>query len=330
MDKYDYIVAILDDLRGTTGLQFQFKIQKVLSKYYKSLGKTYEMPAPYGGDDKNDGWVIEDAIFYQIYAPTQVKSSLSKDIQDKFEEDLVGLVKKLNEGKWNGKLNKFIFIVNTFDVPLPKDPDRFFYNLVKDIKEKNKIEFDYRVDNLDYINDILIEISNIEVLEDIASILKVKNTIPIDSITEKILLDTIEAIGSNMNEKLVGTLSFGSYEKISTIKKIYINDLESKKEEIELFMNHLDVVESTVEIINQDIRCSNTFERVVNLIISKYEVLSKRYKGVELLESLYKEIQKYSPGEGFTGTPTKLLIVYVFDKCDIFEKEEGEGYDITK
>ena len=52
------------------------------------------MPDFYGGDQKNDGWVVEDAIFYQIFAPTRLKDSLKKEIQDKFTADLLGLLKK--------------------------------------------------------------------------------------------------------------------------------------------------------------------------------------------------------------------------------------------
>lgn len=330
MDKYDYKSAILSELRGTTGLSFQIKMGIVLSKYYTELKKTYEMPSPYGGDDKNDGWVVEDALFYQIYGPTQLKLSLSKNIQNKFKEDLTELIKKIKEGKWNGRIKKFIFIVNTFDVPLPKDSDRFYDKVVEKVKIENGIEFEYIIKNLDYIDNILNKISNIEVLKDMVSALKVKNIIPVDSITEKMLLDTVEIIGSNFNNKMIGKLNFGDYEKVSTIKKIYINKLDEKKEEIELFMKHLDVVENTVRIINEDIRSANTFERVVGLVISKYEMLSNKYSDVVLLEKLSIEIQKYSPGIGFTENSTKLLIVYIFDKCDIFEKEEGEGYDITK
>lgn len=330
MDKYDYKSAILSELRGTTGLNFQLNIRIVLSKYYTELEKTYEMPSPYGGDDKNDGWVVEDAIFYQIYAPTQPRASLSKNIQSKFEEDLTELIKKIKKGKWKGKINKFVFIVNTFDLPLPKDPDRFYDKFVEKTKKENELEFEYTVQNLDYIDTILNNISNIEVLKDISSALKVKNIIPVESITEKMLLDTIGYIASNFNNKMIGRLNFGSYEKISTIKKIYINKLEERKEEIELFMEHLDVVENTVRIINEDIKSANIFERVIRLIISKYEVLAHKYSGIHLLDELYLEIQKYSPGIRLTEMPTKLLIVYIFDRCDIFEKEEGEGYDITE
>ncbi len=323
MDKYDYNMAIIGDLRGTTGLQFQFKLQKVLSRYYKALDKKYEMPSPYGGDDKNDGWVIEDAIFYQVFAPTQIRKSFGKEMQQKFKEDLIGLVKKIKDGKWNGKINKFVFITNTFDTPLPKDPERFYHNCAEKVMVDFGMKFDYRVDNLDYVHELLTNISDLDVLMDIASVLKVKNTIPVSSITERMLLDTMEIINSNMNEKILGGLNFADYKRISTIEKIHVNQLGDKEAEIELFLKHLDVVENTVEIINQDITCSNMFERVINLVICKYKLLSAKFKGIELWENLCKEIQKYSPGEGFTGLSAKLLVVFIFDKCDIFEKKEG-------
>ena len=92
MDRYDYIESIILFLKGVTGINYQLKIKEILSIYYKYRGKSYEMPDFYGGDQKNDGWVIEDGIFYQIYAPTRLKDSLKKEIQEKFIDDLRGLL----------------------------------------------------------------------------------------------------------------------------------------------------------------------------------------------------------------------------------------------
>lgn len=131
MDKFDCIYAIKDILKGTTGQNFQDMIFKVLSPYYKRIGKKYEMPMPYGGDDKNDGWVEEDALFYQIYSPISHKNSLSKDIKDKFKEDLNGLIEKISIGKWNGKINEYIFIVNTFETNYQKTLIDFMKKLLK-------------------------------------------------------------------------------------------------------------------------------------------------------------------------------------------------------
>ncbi|MCB2340306.1 hypothetical protein [Clostridium estertheticum] len=93
LDKYDYIESIILFINGITGINYQLKLKEVFKIYYESQGKTYEMPDYYGGDQKNDGWVVEDALFYQIYAPTRLKESLKKEIQKKFKTDLEGLIK---------------------------------------------------------------------------------------------------------------------------------------------------------------------------------------------------------------------------------------------
>lgn len=321
MDEFDCIYAIKDILKGTTGQNFQDMIFKVLSPYYKRIGKKYEMPMPYGGDDKNDGWVEEDALFYQIYSPISHKNSLSKDIKDKFKEDLNGLIEKISIGKWNGKINKYIFIVNTFDNQLPKDSDRFYEKVVKDITEKYGFKFEYEVCNVDYIVDLLLDIDDIDLLINIVSSLRIKNPAIISSVNEKMLIDLIEEINHNIGLKQINTNVSVDYKKISTMDKIRLNDLEAIKNELENYLNNLDIVESAVTIINENIISENKFEKVLNLVISKYEALSASYKGVELFNNLCESIQEYSPGKGFTEVATKLLIVYIFDKCDIFKKE---------
>ena len=146
LDRYDYVESILLFIRGITGINYQLQIREIFQKYYLYKGKTYEMPDFYGGDQKNDGWVIEDAIFYQIYAPTRLKDSLKKEMQDKFKEDLSGLLKIVyDEKKWNGEVKEFIFIINTFDANLPHDSERFFETTVNEYKKQYNIDFTYRV-----------------------------------------------------------------------------------------------------------------------------------------------------------------------------------------
>jgi len=52
LDKYDYIESIILFLKGITGINYQLQIKEVLSAYYKYIGKLYEMPDFYGGDQK--------------------------------------------------------------------------------------------------------------------------------------------------------------------------------------------------------------------------------------------------------------------------------------
>jgi hypothetical protein len=267
LDRYDYIESIVLFLKGVTGINYQLQIKEVLSTYYKYIGKSYEMPDYYGGDQKNDGCVIEDGIFYQIYAPTRLKDSLKKEMQDKFTADLSGLLKIIYvEKKWAGKLNDFIFIVNTFDNNLPHDSERFFETKVKEFKDKYSIDFDFKVVNTDYIRDILTGIQNIEVLKQISATLRIKSMIDYNAITEQIITELIIGISGNLNNKLMNDKADKSYNRISSIEKIDINDLSEKKDEIENIISKLDVVENAVNTINQDILCENKFERVKKLL----------------------------------------------------------------
>lgn len=322
LDRYDYIESIMMFIKGITGINYQLQIKEILRAYYKYIGKTFEMPDYYGGDQKNDGWVVEDAIFYQVFAPTRLKDSLKKEIQDKFKGDLDGLLNIVyNEGKWKGKIQKFIFIVNTFDGNLPHDSESFFDGAVGELKIKYGVEFEYSLVNSDYIRDLLYEVNDIEVLKRISSTLHIKNLIDFNAITETIIINLIEEISGNLNIKLMGGTGFETYERISSLNKISINNLEDRREEIENIISKLDVVEKAVNNINQEILFENKFERVKDFVINKYSELSDKYEGVKLYDILVEEILTYTNSKTMVQIPMKFLIVYIFDKCDIFKKE---------
>lgn len=322
MDRYDYIESIVSFLRGVTGINYQLQLKDILTEYYKYLGKVYEMPDFYGGDQKNDGCVLEDGLFYQVFAPTRLKDSLKKEIQEKFVEDLSGLLNIIyEEKKWNGRLNNFIFIVNTFDNNLPHDSEGFFEKKVNEFKEKYAITFQYRVTNTDYVRDILTEINDIKVLERISAILRLRNMMDYNAINEQIIMDLIIGISGNLSRQSINGESTQSYQRISSVEKISINSLDGKRDEIESIISKLDVVENAVNTINQDILYDNKFERVKEQVISKYVKLSAKVHGVELYNTLINEMLSYSQDKWNLDVPMKFLIVYIFDKCDIFEKE---------
>lgn len=321
MDRYDYIESIILFIKGITGINYQLQIKEILRAYYQYNKKTFEMPDYYGGDQKNDGWVVEDAIFYQIFAPTRLKESLKKEIQDKFKGDLEGLLDIVyNKNKWNGKIGEFIFIVNTLDGNLPHDSERYFDCTVKDLKVKFGVEFKYRLVNSDYIRDLLSEIEEIEILKRISSTLHIKNLIDFNAITETIIINLIEEISGNINAQFMSGIAFESYDRISSPKKIDINNLEDKREELENIISKLDVVEQAIKHINQDILCEKKFERVKTFVIDKYNELAVNYQGVRLYDSLVSETLTYTNSKALGEVPMKFLIVYIFDKCDIFKK----------
>lgn len=322
MDRYDYIESVVSFLKGVTGINYQLQLKEILAVYYKYLGKVYEMPDFYGGDQKNDGCVLKDGLFYQVFAPTRLKDSLKKEIQDKFVEDLSGLLNIIyEEKKWNGRLNNFIFIVNTFDNNLPHDSEGFFEKKVNEFKEKYAITFQFRVTNTDYVRDILTEINDIEVLKRISATLRVRNMMDYNAINEQIIMDLIIGISGNLSCQSINGESTQSYQRISSVEKISINSLDGKRDEIESIISKLDVVENAVNTINQDILYEDKFERVKEQVISKYVELSAQVRGVELYNTLVNEMLSYSQDKWNLDVPMKFLIVYIFDKCDIFEKE---------
>ena len=226
-----------------------------------------------------------------------------------------------NGKKWNGRLNNFIFIVNTFDNNLPHDSEGFFEKKVNEFKEKYAITFQYRVTNTDYVRDILTEINDIEVLKKISATLRVRNMMDYNAINEQIIMDLIIGISGNLSRQSINGGSTQSYQRISSVEKISINSLDEKRDEIESIISKLDVVENAVNTINQDILYDNKFERVKEQVISKYVELSAKVHGVELYNTLINEMLSYSQDKWNLDVPMKFLIVYIFDKCDIFEKE---------
>jgi hypothetical protein len=309
-------------LQGKTGINFQMALRSVLKNYYRGLNKTFEMPDYYGGDKKNDGWVVDDGLFYQIYGPTRLKLSLKKSIHDKFDEDLEGLMKHIYKDKlWGGILKHFIFIVNDFDNNLPEDSERYYQNKILEMRKKYSVYFEGGVFDLDYIKNLLYNIKDIEILERISSELAITYKWDYNAVTSVEMIKLIADISVKLNDSILFKKTKPSYVRVSTVKKIKINDLAGKREEIETIMTYLYVVEDAINTINQDVLFENKFDQVKQLIINIYENLASSFHGIELFDAIIKEIKEKSCVDININSAIKMLVVYIFDKCDIFEKE---------
>ncbi|PHA72682.1 hypothetical protein [Bacillus toyonensis] len=324
LDNYDYIETIITDLRGTTDINFQMKVGEILKVYCKSKKLTYEMPNSSGGDDKNDGWIVELKRFYQIFSPQQLRDSLRKDIQKKFTEDLEKLLELLYvTGKWNGEIKDFIFIVNTIDRNLPHDSERYFESERLRFEGKYNISFNAEVVNVDYIRDLLEEL-NIDELSGLSARLKVKSIIDYNAMNSKLFYEFIDILNESIQNKFRGKIKTNSsdYKRISSPFKITKNQLDDVVDEIEDIMLELHLLEDIVSTVYQDINYTDKFERVISYIIQEYEDLSKENKGVELYKKIIENLIEFLEYKRSFEFPAKMLVVYIFDKCDIFEKEE--------
>ncbi len=322
MDKYYYVQAAISVLKGITKEEFQKKVGFVLKEYYDSIKLKYETVSSAGGDKKNDGWVPEKAIFYQFYAPIP-KDSLKNDITTKFKNDLNGLVHHvIKENKWKGVINEFIFIVQTFDNDLPENSDDRYNTIVENVKQEFNIDFNYKLDNLDYIEDILNNINDIEVLKRICSKLKVDSFWFIDMIDQPIILQAILKISEEMNNQFAMQKSKNNYKRISSQNKISINNLDEIADKINSIILKLDVVDDAITLMHQSLEESDKFEYLKEKLLNIYNVESKKNKGVELYKIIIKKLSSvFDQMSPAFITATEFLVVYVFDRCDIFEKE---------
>lgn len=88
------------------GVRFEDLFSKIM--YYKSPG--FQQVKPYGnvGDRKNDGFIKDEGIYYQVYAPEDTSKNVLAAV-NKVKDDFQGLVKY-----WNDicPIKKYYFVLN--------------------------------------------------------------------------------------------------------------------------------------------------------------------------------------------------------------------------
>lgn len=306
------------NLKAESGFKFQTIVRRIFEIYYKKKNLEFDMPYSKADDQKNDGWVPAEKRFYQIYAPEHIKTNFKNSIRGKFKRDFYGLVDKVHkEGKWGGEIKEFVFIVNDKDEGLPEDSDGYFKKVVNEINKDNNLTIKAEVKGLSYLLDIL-ECMDIKDLEWIIDRGNLAETQGIDTKFKERLILTLQKLSSNIAKSTIVNPE-KVYKRISSIEKIEINDLEEVREEIEAIIENLDVVDECIKKINN---CAEDYEKfcaVQEDIVSKYREYSKTHHGTEL----YKKTIEYfiSETDETYEIQIKYIVVYIFDKCDIFESK---------
>lgn len=327
MEKENYIKYIILKLNGTSGINYQTLVGKILSTYYQYKGKKYEMYSSLGGDDKNDGWVKEDALFYQIYSPYNFSSSFVNDVKEKFKTDLTKLFELVyKQNKWNGNISTFIYIINTKDNNLPLDSDDYYLNVVNILNNKYNTKVSFKVVNSEYFYKLLYELDEYT-LGLICSKLEISGLVSLDLTTAKDVSDFIKIIFNHAQEDYV-TNNSRNYTRISSDKKIIINDLENKRSRINSIITKCFIVDQVINDYQNNLRDIERFNNVKNLYIEQYNSLSNTYSGEELYDKLLITMLSFTPDLEMYELPAEILMVYIFDKCDIFKKENFN--DITR
>lgn len=320
---------IVDFLKGRTGNNFQNDIYFILKTYYNYKQKKFEMPQAMRGDYKNDGWVIEDNLYYLIYSPILVKKSFYVEIQEKLKSDLLGsnntpglLENVYKKNMWGGKVEKVILLVNTKDNRMPPDNTGEYDKIIQKVKNKYGVEFECSVQNLEYVEDLLNEL-NYKLLDEIMFKLNMARDIDYNEPNATDIIRTIGTISKVAIEQYTKDVTL-DYNRISTGDKIKINDLEMIHDDIEMIISKLSVVESAVSLMSQDVESMESFECAKNYIINIYLENKDKYLGVEMFNYIIFKVSELFPEGDKRINEIEYLVVYIFDKCDIFEKEENK------
>lgn len=98
---------------------------------YSNLG--FRSIKPWGnmGDRKNDGYIPESGVFFQVYAPEDIENSYPNVIK-KLKTDFAGLVKQ-----WNQPVKEFYFVVNDKYKGVNADAEQTIQEIIKTHKLQN-------------------------------------------------------------------------------------------------------------------------------------------------------------------------------------------------
>ena len=320
--KHDYISVIINRICSVSENAFQTECCNVLEFYYNQKGFHFVKVGAAKGDFKNDGWVRDRSIYYQMFSPVQYSSSFIKDVYKKFVEDFTQLAKFVYEDlKWSGKIDEFYFLLNTRDHDIPRDENNVVQNTKKAIETKYNAKIKIvEIVNKDYIIKLLNELE-IDQLETLISIMGLTGQLDVMASTPESMQTFFSIFSNILIGKKLYKIHGSDFNKIPDEKKIRMNDLLDKKETIIKLAAHLEVVEEAVDKFTNSTENVEKFNSIVELYINEYKELSKKYSGSILYDKLLNKILSYFYDKDLVRNNVELFLVYVFDRCDIFEKE---------
>ncbi|MCC3359370.1 ABC-three component system protein [Bacillus sp. REN16] len=105
-DKYLARIMFQNKIYSSDGQNFEDLFTKIMG--YKH--KDFRAVKPQGrlGDMKNDGYILDNGQFYQVYGPENISNSIDNAIS-KLEEDFEGLINKWSD---DVEIKEFNYVVN--------------------------------------------------------------------------------------------------------------------------------------------------------------------------------------------------------------------------
>jgi len=262
----------------------------------------FQQIKPWGniGDRKNDGYIKTKGIYYQVYAPEDIRKSYPESIT-KLKDDFAGLIKN-----WT-PVNEFYFLINDKFQGVSPDAEQTINKLVSDhgltkgkimtAKDLESIAFNLDEDKIYAITGFLPDLNSITRLDYsvVNEVVKYIMELPID--------------------KKTGEIKFPDWGE-----KIKFNELSPITE------NFLNFASQKLGALNQYLS-NETFlaEELQTQMIGLYEEVKKQvsFKDEEYSGDyiFWEMVKKSSPkNESLYESSVITIISKYFESCDIFEE----------
>ena len=290
-DKLLARILFKNKIHESHGEAFEGIFTKIMS--YKE--PTFRQIRPWGrcGDRKNDGYIPEKGIYYQVYAPIEPTTKYNEALK-KAKEDFEGLIKK-----WDNVL-EYYFVFNDKYNNAPA----IMYDELDEIKTK------YDLENTDiilakHLEDILFSLDDDKIMDIIGFLPSNIEEINLDF---SILHEVVEYImkKSSSNKEIIDYPDWN--------EKITFNELENTIAHKYLEAGLLNIDEVENYLINNSTFSSEEIRNKLNQI---YLELKKHYKGEELFMAIIEAILPRGDVRYFSAIFA--IMSKYFSTCDIFE-----------
>lgn len=131
----------------------------------------------------------------------------------------------------------------------------------------------------------------------------------------------LDILSGNIQENMFGEIG-SNYTRTSTERKININKLDLIKDKINMMIRKLNIVENAISTFEKQNPVNDVVERTKNFVIDSYVTLKDKYTGVDLYNKILEKILNITSELTSYKYAAELFMIYIFDKCDIFEKED--------
>lgn len=272
------------------------KFEDLFSAIMNYTESGFKQIKPWGniGDRKNDGYIKNKGIYFQVHAPEDITKSYPEVVK-KIQTDFSGL-----QSQW-GNIQEFYYVVNDKYKGVHADSEK----LLETIKQSNSLkecEFIVAKD----LENMLYELDDDKILTIAGHIPDPANLVSLD-------YDILNEILMHLKDK---SLNNGT-------EKIVVPDWDEK-----IKFNHLTTNESVrltngyfqLGTLNEYLKNNSDFtaQELQSKVSGMYQELAKSYQGSELFWELVNEISPKSSSQ-YQASSIVIMSMY-FETCDIFEE----------